>query len=142
MADLVPDFSWRDLGGLTMFALAVGTVIGFVVRAWLRQNLAGVFVEHSDLNRVQASVDGVKADVGSVKTDVAQLTARTVELEELVHTLPTKEDVKTIRHDVKDLLQQNAALGATVKGHSELLEGIDRRQEILLQTLLQGGSRA
>jgi len=134
------DITVRDLSALAIVATFMGGVIGFIVRAWIRSNLSGVFVEHTDLSKVQAAVDGVKSEVGTVKNIVERVTERTEALEEQVHALPTKEDVKTIRHDVKDVLQQNAALGAAVRGHGETLQGIERRQEILLKALLPKGA--
>ena len=125
----------RDLGALTAIVLGIGGVMSAVVILWIRFRLSETFASTVALVEVRGSVTKLDDRVGHLSGEIAGL-------REEVHVLPTNKDLTTIRHDVKDLLQQNAALGAQVVGQGQMLGGMDGRLTEVLAHLLERGSRS
>ena len=110
-------------------ATILGASMGGIVVFWIRRQLAADFCSKAD-------ADGIRSSVATVQAAMTKLDERVNHLERTVAELPTAEDVRNVRHDVKLVLQTQAALGAKVDGHADMIRGMEGRVTLMLEQLL------
>ena len=110
------DFPWRDIVAL----LTAATIIGGLVIAWVRWQLAGHFAGKADISGLRSRMD---------------------EIEQQLRGVPTHEDVRRLSERISAVERGVEVVGAELRGVREGIQRLERDLHLLVQHELAKGKQ-
>lgn len=109
-------FEWKDL----MPILAVATLLGGIIIAWVKYRLADAFASRSD----QTALSG-----------------RVTAMEQRVSAMPTHDDLRGLQQRIGGVEREVAVVGEKVNGATQIIQGVSHQVGLLVHHQINEGAR-